>query len=79
MTAFVNNSGSYKNVTSTGSVTTSPTPFDASTLPDEILATLDTPPERRTPTEVLALARHVTRFADDKGKELFKQIGRAHV
>ena len=36
------------------SATTSPTPLEASTLPDEILATLDTPPERRTPAEVLS-------------------------
>ncbi len=56
------------------SFTTSPLPLEASTLPDEVLATLDTAEGRRTPEERLALARYVARFADEKGKELFKPL-----
>ncbi|MEY4004407.1 MAG: hypothetical protein RLZZ221_503 [Verrucomicrobiota bacterium] len=54
--------------------TSSAAPLEPSTLPDEILAVLDTPPEKRTKENQLSLARHLARFDDPKGKELFKPL-----
>jgi mono/diheme cytochrome c family protein len=49
-------------------------PIQPSPMPDSILATLDTAPGQRSPAQKLELARHVARFADDQGKELFKPL-----
>lgn len=58
--------------------TSSAAPLEASTLPDEILAALDTPPEKRTAEETHSLARHLARFDDPRGKELFKPLAAHH-
>jgi mono/diheme cytochrome c family protein len=56
------------------SATTAATPIEPSTMPDSILAALDTAPARRSAAQKLDLARHVARFADEKGRELFKPL-----
>ena len=58
--------------------TTGATPLEPSTLPDEIIGILDTPAEQRTPESFSTLARHVARFDDAKGKELFKPLAAHH-
>jgi mono/diheme cytochrome c family protein len=58
--------------------TTAALPIEPSTMPDSILAALDTTPAQRSAEQKLALARHVARFADAKGKELFKPLA-AHL
>ncbi|MFM8619031.1 MAG: PSD1 and planctomycete cytochrome C domain-containing protein [Opitutaceae bacterium] len=58
--------------------TSSVAPLQPSTLPDEIVAILDTPTEKRTPENQLALAHHLARFDDAKGKELFKPLAAHH-
>ena len=58
--------------------TTGAAPLTATTLPDEIVGILDTPAEKRTPESISTLARHVARFEDTKGKELFKPLAAHH-
>ncbi|MCE2863060.1 MAG: hypothetical protein RIR76_549 [Verrucomicrobiota bacterium] len=53
-------------------------PLEPSTLPDEILAIVDTPAGKRSAEDTAALARHVARFDDAKGKELFKPLAAHH-
>jgi hypothetical protein len=54
--------------------TTAALPIEPSTIPDAILAILDTPSDKRGAAQKLELARYVARFADDKGRELFAPI-----
>jgi hypothetical protein len=56
------------------SATSAALPIEPSTLPDSILATLDTAPAQRTSAQKLELARHVARFADAAGQELYKPL-----
>ena len=54
--------------------TTATGPLEPGPLPDEVLAVLDTPEAARTPADRLALARHVARFADERGRELHRPL-----
>ena len=54
------------------------TPLTASPLPDQLVAILDQPTTSRTPTQQLALARHMARFADEGGQALFDAIAAHH-
>ncbi|MBI5693990.1 MAG: PSD1 domain-containing protein [Verrucomicrobia bacterium] len=56
------------------SATSAALPLEASTLPDAVLAILDTPAGQRSPAQQLALARHVARFVDAKGRELHRPL-----
>jgi mono/diheme cytochrome c family protein len=58
--------------------TTAPGPLEPGPLPDEVLAVLDTPEAARTPADRLALARHVARFDDDRGRELHRPLAAHH-
>jgi len=60
------------------SATTTPGPLEASTMPDEVLATLDTPAARRSAAQIDGLARYFAEHADEKGKELFAPITAHH-
>ena len=54
--------------------TNAPTPVEPSTVPDEIVATLDTPAAKRSARQISELARYFARYADDTGKKLFAPI-----
>jgi hypothetical protein len=56
------------------SATSGLTPLTANALPDPLLAILDQPPASRTTTQQLALSRHMARFADPGGKDLFAAL-----
>jgi len=55
-------------------VTAAATPLTPITVPDEIVATLDTPREKRTSKQVAALARYFAQTADEPGIKLFEPI-----
>ncbi len=59
----------FRLATTTGALPLAPDP-----LPDELVAILDLPRERRTPEQALAVARHVARFADEAGQKLFAPL-----
>jgi hypothetical protein len=54
------------------------TPLTATAFPDPLLAILDQPPASRTTTQQLALARHMARFSDPGGKDLFAALAAHH-
>lgn len=56
------------------SATTAPQPVEPSTMPDEIVATLDTAREKRSARQTEELARYFARYADETGKKLFTSL-----
>jgi len=59
----------FRLATTTGALPLTPDP-----LPDDLVAILDLPADRRTPEQALAVARHVARFVDEPGKKLFAPL-----
>lgn len=53
--------------------TTTPQP-ETSTIPDTVVATLETPREKRSAGQARELARYFARYADEDGKKLFAPI-----
>ena len=49
-------------------------PLTPDLLPDELVAILDQPAERRTPEQALVVASHVARFSDATGQKLFAPL-----
>ncbi|MSU49037.1 MAG: DUF1549 domain-containing protein [Opitutus sp.] len=54
--------------------TTAALPLDASTMPDGIVAALDSPVAARSPKQRTDLARYFAQTADEEGKKLFAPI-----
>ncbi|MEY4938493.1 MAG: hypothetical protein RIQ93_228 [Verrucomicrobiota bacterium] len=54
--------------------TTGTQPLQPTTMPDSVVATLDTARAQRTPAQVAELARYFARHADEAGKKLFAPI-----
>jgi hypothetical protein len=55
-------------------VTSAKTPLEPSTMPDSILATLDTPAANRRSAQRMELSRYFAQHADEKGQELLQPI-----
>ncbi len=54
--------------------TTAPTPIKPSTMPDTIVATLETAAAKRTPAQITELARYFAQTDDEVGKKHFEPI-----